>query len=163
MDIKANVHRALEFLFGVHRIDWINGSVAVGSNRATPATLRRRGLTAVLSVGSRLRDYGGLEANYLSVTDKQAPTLSDVLNAIKWIDSMSLSGKKVFIHCRAGMGRSVTVAACYLIAKENLDPEQALKIIRAAHPQSSPTSRQREFVYSFSRHLDSPHMMVHET
>jgi len=49
----------------------------------------------------------------------------------KKIDSYLNANKGVLVHCRAGMQRSATVVALYLMKKRNLDFENAKKFIRS--------------------------------
>ena len=47
------------------------------------------------------------------------------------IDNYYKSNKKVLIHCMAGAQRSAAVAACYLVAKHNCKPEDAIAYIKS--------------------------------
>jgi dual specificity phosphatase 12 len=49
----------------------------------------------------------------------------------KKIDSYLKDNKGVLVHCRAGMQRSATIVALYLMKKRNLDFENAKKFIRS--------------------------------
>lgn len=50
------------------------------------------------------------------------------------IDNYYKSNKKILIHCMAGAQRSAAVAACYLVAKHNLKPEDAIAYIQSKRP-----------------------------
>lgn len=50
------------------------------------------------------------------------------------IDNYYKSNKKVLIHCMAGAQRSAAVAACYLVAKHNFKPEDAIAYIKSKRP-----------------------------
>ena len=54
-------------------------------------------------------------------------------------------GEKIFIHCRGGLGRTGTLAARLLIAR-GLEPEAAIREVRAARPGAIETEEQEEYL-----------------
>ncbi|XP_065916099.1 dual specificity protein phosphatase 22-B-like isoform X2 [Dysidea avara] len=54
------------------------------------------------------------------------------------IFTIRLSGGSVFIQCVAGVSRSVTITAMYIMLVTSLSHEQALTIIRQCRPQAGP-------------------------
>lgn len=55
-----------------------------------------------------------------------------------FIESNVNNNKKILIHCIAGVSRSVTLLACYLIKKYDYTPEKALEIIREKRNVANP-------------------------
>eukprot|EP01098_Paradermamoeba_levis_P016226 TRINITY_DN8631_c0_g1_i1.p1 TRINITY_DN8631_c0_g1~~TRINITY_DN8631_c0_g1_i1.p1 ORF type:complete len:197 (-),score=32.32 TRINITY_DN8631_c0_g1_i1:212-802(-) len=49
-------------------------------------------------------------------------------------ESLSSGVGSVYVHCKAGRGRSAMVVACYLIKYERMDVEQALTYIELKRP-----------------------------
>ena len=76
-------------------------------------------------------DFGSLSANLLGET-------SQLVNA--WLDE----GELVYLHCRAGWQRSVTVAGAVLATRLRIDPDEALRQIQARKPTAQPLPHQRE-------------------
>ena len=77
-----------------------------------------------------------------------------ILNSIQ--DALSHGGK-VYVHCRAGIGRTGTVAATWLVS-QGLNGHEALALLQRkwramaksqAEPHSPETQAQREFVLSW--------------
>ncbi len=98
----------------------------------------------------------GIAANSVrfGITDFGVPSVNGMREALRTIDSALASGANVYLHCRAGIGRTGTVAGCLLV-EQGLDPEQALAVIRnkwramakiAAAPHSPETHEQRDFI-----------------
>lgn len=143
--MSARLARAISIVFDWHRIDWVTQAIAVGSDNAKPEKLRKAGVRAVLSVGAEISESNGFEVMRVAVPDKHPPSVEDLRKMIDWLRHKEDEGRKVFVHCHAGMGRSVTVVAAYLISK-GYRAEDALKLIRSIHPQSSPTRSQLEFL-----------------
>jgi hypothetical protein len=48
-------------------------------------------------------------------------------------------GKRVLVHCHAGISRAATTATWYLVRYEGLSWDQALQRVRAGRPQANPT------------------------
>lgn len=57
-----------------------------------------------------------------------------------WLDE----GEVVYLHCRAGMQRSATVAAAVVALEEGLEPFHALEVVRARNPRANPLEHQRQ-------------------
>ncbi|KAH9849816.1 hypothetical protein C2E23DRAFT_350969 [Lenzites betulinus] len=82
---------------------------------------------------------------------------SDILQhfvpAITFIQAELDKGHGVLVHCQAGMSRSVSIAAAYLMVSQGLDPEAALEVIRKVRPDVQPNDgfmRQLEIFYTAS-------------
>ena len=61
------------------------------------------------------------EVNYLNVPvlDHLAPSHEQIHQALQWIHEQQRQGHNVLIHCALGRGRSVFMAAAYLLAHSN--------------------------------------------
>ncbi|KAI0630993.1 hypothetical protein C8Q77DRAFT_1130528 [Trametes polyzona] len=82
---------------------------------------------------------------------------SDILQhfvpAITFIQAELDNGHGVLVHCQAGMSRSVSIVAAYLMVSQGLDPEGALDAIRKVRPDVQPNDgfmRQLEIFYKAS-------------
>ena len=56
-----------------------------------------------------------------------------------FIDSALGKGLGVLVHCQAGVSRSTTLVAAYLMIKLGLNVEQAVEKVRTVRPQVEPT------------------------
>lgn len=54
--------------------------------------------------------------------------------AVHAIDAALAQGRGVLVHCFAGVSRSASVVAAYLVFRERLTPRQAVARVRAAKP-----------------------------
>lgn len=94
------------------------------------------------------------------IKDVSVPTdVEAVHRLLHKIDEWEKTGGYVYIHCWGGVGRTGTIAACYLLHKMPLpDAAQALKMMRARfatmpkskHKVSPETQSQVAFVYQFA-------------
>ncbi|MCL7051749.1 hypothetical protein MKW94_008506 [Papaver nudicaule] len=51
-----------------------------------------------------------------------APSHEDLCQAVDFIHNNVSSGKKTYVHCKAGRGRSTTVVLCYLVQTKQMTP-----------------------------------------
>ena len=79
---------------------------------------------------------------YLPVIDDTAPTENELTEGVKFIQNSILNNEKVYVHCAAGVGRSVTIVAAWLIKEKNLSVETSLDKIRINRPFVLPVSEQ---------------------
>jgi len=100
--------------------------------------LRRHGIGALLTLtesslpGESLERHG-IESLHLPVDDFHAPTTTQMLDALAFLDDARATGTPVAVHCLAGQGRTGTVLAAYLI-RGGLSSEQAIAEVRAICP-----------------------------
>lgn len=115
---------------------WI-GSQADSSNAAAAA---RNGVTLVVNctrnLPARLRGVA-----HVRVPVDDTPEDADVMLARLWdvtrqIDMHLLRGGGVLVHCYAGISRSASVAAAYLMWREGLTPAEAVARVKQCKPET---------------------------
>ncbi len=92
-------------------------------------------------------DWGStaLDLDYLNIPtlDHQTPDLDSLQQAITWIDNHINDGNNVVVHCALGRGRSVFVAAAYLLAKNpDLTVREVLDNISSVRTQAGLNKKQ---------------------
>jgi protein-tyrosine phosphatase len=65
---------------------------------------------------------------------------------VRFIAAHVAEGRKVYVHCASGVGRSVAVALCYLCSHEGASVDDALAAISRVRPRVSLSRVQRAFV-----------------
>ncbi|NJE29625.1 protein tyrosine phosphatase [Thermococcus sp. 18S1] len=76
----------------------------------------------------------GVEVFHSLIQDFSAPTLSQLLEILRWIEVRVKAGKKVLIHCMGGLGRSGTVAVAWVMYSEGVPLREALRRVRRVRP-----------------------------
>lgn len=77
----------------------------------------------------------GLEQKQLSVIDGAAPTIEQIKEGVEFIyDQADKNHKVVYVHCKAGRGRSATLVICYLIKYKKSSFERALQEVETKRP-----------------------------
>jgi len=119
--------------------DWVDEHVLLG---ALPlphhvAALKREGITAVINTCREYRGpveaykNAGIEELYLPTIDFTPPKLTDIKAGVDFIQRHSARGGKIYVHCKAGRGRSATIVMCYLIAAgHTLESAQSLLLTK---------------------------------
>jgi atypical dual specificity phosphatase len=92
---------------------------------------------------------------HLPVPDSHAPTQDQLTQGVAAIDEALRAGKRVAVHCAAGLGRSGTLIAAYLVS-QGAAPDEAIDQVRAARPGSVETDEQEAAVHQFAQRLKSP-------
>ena len=109
-----------------HPVTWITDHLAVGPAPMSFAALdelRSQGVRCILNLCAEFTDLHvieagqGFEVYHLPIEDEEAPDLAELDKALDWLDEAIYLGKKVFIHCRHGIGRTGTVLNAYILRR----------------------------------------------
>ncbi|KAJ3398651.1 hypothetical protein CcCBS67573_g04286 [Chytriomyces confervae] len=79
---------------------------------------------------------GGMSVLFLPIPDGSVPRFEQIDIFLKEATATIKAGKKVIVHCQAGVGRTGTFLAVYLINKYKFDPVTAISVLRRYRPQS---------------------------
>jgi protein-tyrosine phosphatase len=93
----------------------------------------------VLNVGE-IKDPYQAEAHRLApIPDAApAPSIDWLRQQVEFIDLQRRAGLPVYVHCQAGISRSVLVLAAYLMMRDGLTRDAALTAIRAKRSGAGP-------------------------
>ncbi|KAJ3285843.1 mRNA binding protein puf3 [Borealophlyctis nickersoniae] len=71
----------------------------------------------------------GISELRLRTEDFTVPTYDDLVAGCRWIEEHLSRGGSIYIHCKAGRGRSASLVLCWLVYRYNVTPEQAQVIL----------------------------------
>lgn len=117
--------------------------------------LRLAGVTGVINMCIEYRGpiktyaQSGIEQLWLPTVDFTPPSLSAIHRGVDFIDKHVAAGGKVYVHCKAGRGRSATVVLCWLIGRRGFTPEQAAAYLAQQRPHINKGLAERTVVQEF--------------
>lgn len=93
----------------------------------------------------------GMQWRYIPIRDQYPPgsRFHSLWPGVgKEIIDLLIAGRRVFLHCKGGLGRTGTVAACLLI-EAGLAPEEAIERVRTARRHTIETAFQEWYVLNY--------------
>jgi protein-tyrosine phosphatase len=140
--------------------DWLEDEMAgfrrAGVDIIVSALEKEEESLLELSRERELCQAQGMEFISFPVADGTAPTSEKAVGElVRLLETRLAAGKNVAIHCRAGIGRCIVLAACTL-ALAGIEPEAAFQKIQQARGCHVPDKKeQEEWVKRFAENLEA--------
>jgi atypical dual specificity phosphatase len=145
----------------MNALDWLlPDSVAAcvypDAERGLPG-VARMGVTVLVNLHEQPHDEDalarhGLRQVHLPVRDFTPPSPEQIETGIDAIEEAVAAGQRVAVHCAAGLGRTGTLLACYLV-RQGMNPDDAITRVRQVRPGSVETPEQVAAVHAYARRL----------
>ncbi len=117
--------------------------------------LKSMGVRAVLNL---CEEYSGPEEAYaatgiehlrLPTVDYSSPSVSTVRRGVCFIEKWVSRRGLIYVHCKAGRGRSATVVLCWLIKAKRITPDEAMDFLSKRRPHVNKKLDKRRVVREF--------------
>lgn len=139
---------------------WVVEDRVIGMSRPVPAdlaALKSVGVSHVISLTVLPLPDGHLDEHditsiHIPMPDMLAPSLGEVERFVEKLSPLVEVGRKVAVHCGAGLGRTGTMLACYLVSR-GMSAEDAMREVRRRRPGSIESRAQEQAVRDYEIHL----------
>jgi len=119
------------------RFSWIIKDKLAGMERPGSLTgleedinfLKMAGIDVIVNLEEIEREYEGFEVKHIPIKDFTPPSPEHIKEFVGFVRERLLEGKRVLVHCYAGMGRTNVMLACYLVHL-GMTPNEALSLIK---------------------------------
>ena len=127
---------------------------AIPTSKEEVDWLKEEGVKSIVTIREEpLEDEWIKDINYLHVhsNDMGIPEFSDLVNSVDFIHQRITNGEPVMVHCLAGLGRTGTILACYLIKYEDMTANDAIEKVRRERHGSIQSFSQEEIIFRFEK------------
>ncbi len=119
--------------------------------------LKELGIDAIVSLTEHplqkaLIEEFGFEYKHVPVEDLTAPSLEQIEEFVNFATKVREEGKKLVVHCGAGIGRTGTMLACYLVHK-GYTAQRAIEEVRRKRPGSIETTEQEHIIALYEKRI----------
>lgn len=115
--------------------------------------LQQLGIQVILNLSGYADDAPLLSAfnvHHIPIANHKPPTVHEMHQGISVIQASLKSNQPVVVHCEAGLGRTGTIIAGYIITC-GLSAQEAIDTIRRLRPGSIETEEQEVVIYEYER------------
>lgn len=139
---------------------WLLDGTLAGSGMPTSfeeiTWIRKQGVKSIVTMTEEgLPDswVNGLEYLHVPTEDMTAPDIDKIDAAVEFIRERIQNNEPVVVHCAAGIGRTGTILASYLIKYQKMSAKDAIEMVREQRPGSIQSQSQETAVSVYEKYL----------
>jgi len=111
-------------------INQITCQLLVGDSKYSKRNISDAKIDTIVNVGGKNTKY---QTFHLHLKDGPNPK-KDYEKVLNYIQRHYNNGKKILVHCRAGISRSPFIIALFLSRNLEIDIDEAIQIVENKHP-----------------------------
>lgn len=141
---------------------WLLNDMLAGSGMPTSFEeinwIKKQGVKSIVTMTEQgLPDawIQGIEYLHVPTEDLTAPDLEKIDAAVDFIAERIRNKEPVMVHCAAGIGRTGTILASYLIKYQNMSAKEAIEKVREERPGSIQSESQELAVSMYEKFVKS--------
>ena len=131
---------------------------AIPTSKDEVKWMQDEGIKSIVTIREEPLDEDWVnEMKYLHILsdDMGVPTFDDLQNSVDYVHERIQNNEPVMVHCLAGLGRTGTILACYMIKYEKMSAEDAIQYIREKRRGSIQSFIQEEMIFQYEKTLDN--------
>ena len=140
---------------------WLIDNKLAGSGMPTSVSeidwILKQGVRSVITMTENsLPESWIKDVKYLHVPteDFSAPDMEQIDDAVEFIQNRIENNEPVMVHCAAGIGRTGTILACYLVKYQKLSAKDAIQKVRKERPGSIQSESQEIAISLYYKFLN---------
>ena len=137
---------------------WLINNKLAGSGMPTSSSeidwVLKQGIKSIITMTEDpLPESWVKEIKYLHVPteDLSAPDMDKIDQTVDFINKQIQSNEPIMVHCAAGIGRTGTILACYLVKFQKLSATDAIEKVRKERPGSIQSESQELAIGLYSK------------
>ena len=130
---------------------------AIPTSKDEVKWLQEEGVKSIVTIREVPLDEDWVdEMKYLHVLsdDMGVPSFDDLKNSVDYVHERIQNNEAVMVHCLAGLGRTGTILACYLIKYEKMSANDAIHHVREKRHGSIQSFVQEEMIFQYAKTLN---------
>jgi atypical dual specificity phosphatase len=127
---------------------------AIPTSKEEVDWVKQEGVKSIVTIREEpLEDEWVKDINYLHVhsNDMGVPEFDDLIKSVDFVHQRITNDEPVMVHCLAGLGRTGTILACYLIKYEEMSADDAIQKVRNERYGSIQSFSQEEIIFQFEK------------
>ncbi len=139
---------------------WLIDDKLAGSGMPTTSSeidwVRKQGIKSIVTMTEQsLPESWVKDIKYLHVptADLSAPDMDKIDQAVEFIHERLQNKEPVMVHCAAGIGRTGTILACYLVKYHKVSAKDAIEKVRKERPGSIQSESQEIAISLYHKHM----------
>ncbi len=129
---------------------------AIPTSKKEIEWMQEEGVKSIVTIREEALEFPlPSEMKYLHIhsNDMGVPEFDDLVKTVDFIHDRIVNDEPVMVHCLAGLGRTGTILACYLIKYKKMSADDAVQKVRDERPGSIQSFPQEEIIFQFAKSL----------
>ncbi len=129
---------------------------AIPTSKEEVDWLKEEGVKSIVTIREEPLDddwIDNIEYLHIHSNDMGVPEFDDLIFSVDFIHRRLENNEPVMVHCLAGLGRTGTILACYLIKYKKMSADDAITKIRKERSGSIQSYSQEEIIFRFEKFI----------